>query len=72
MWLEVSSEQLQDVSATTIVEWSGGGYAQCLMQLVTRDYVVLLCIAVRFSRLGYFGFKTSQEQCCFVMVPSMT
>ena len=72
VWPEVSSEQLQDVCATTIVEWGGGGHAQCLMLLVTRFYVVLNCVAVRFLCLGYFGFKTSQEQCCFVMVSSMT
>ena len=33
----LSSEQLQDVSVATIVEWGGGGCAQCLTLLVTRD-----------------------------------
>ena len=42
------SEQQQVVSVTTGVEWGGGGYAQCVRLLVTRDHVVLHCITEIF------------------------
>ena len=62
-----ASTRLQQSTLVAELVGSGGGCALCLMPLVSRDKVVLHCLIVTYSCLGYFWLKdlTGAVLLCF-------